>query len=154
MGGQLDDRAVSPVIGVILMVAITVILAAVIATFVLGLGTTNDPGPSVAFEFDYDGDDNVSVTITSGDSFDAERVSVTGDELQSASAGNDLLESGENLTEVDGISVGDRLSAGTSFDVALDNASGTPDAFGLRVVWEAQDGGSSAEIGRTEGPDA
>ncbi|WP_232701537.1 type IV pilin [Halobacterium wangiae] len=31
-----DDRGVSPVIGVILMVAITVILAAVIATFVLG----------------------------------------------------------------------------------------------------------------------
>lgn len=33
-----DDSAVSPVIGVILMVAITVILAAVIGTFVLGLG--------------------------------------------------------------------------------------------------------------------
>ena len=33
-----DNRAVSPVIGVILMVAITVILAAVIGTFVLGLG--------------------------------------------------------------------------------------------------------------------
>ena len=33
-----EDRAVSPVIGVILMVAITVILAAIIGTFVLGLG--------------------------------------------------------------------------------------------------------------------
>ncbi|MGB9961680.1 archaellin/type IV pilin N-terminal domain-containing protein [Halobacterium sp. MBLA0001] len=33
-----DERAVSPVIGVILMVAITVILAAVIATAVLGFG--------------------------------------------------------------------------------------------------------------------
>lgn len=33
-----DTRGVSPVIGVILMVAITVILAAVIGTFVLGLG--------------------------------------------------------------------------------------------------------------------
>lgn len=33
-----DNQAVSPVIGVILMVAITVILAAVIGTFVLGLG--------------------------------------------------------------------------------------------------------------------
>uniref|UniRef100_A0A7C4S6B2 Type IV pilin n=1 Tax=Geoglobus ahangari TaxID=113653 RepID=A0A7C4S6B2_9EURY len=33
-----DERAVSPVIGVILMVAITVILAAVIASFVLGMG--------------------------------------------------------------------------------------------------------------------
>ena len=33
-----DDSAVSPVIGVILMVAITVILAAVIGSFVLNLG--------------------------------------------------------------------------------------------------------------------
>jgi len=33
-----ENRGVSPVIGVILMVAITVILAAVIGTFVLGLG--------------------------------------------------------------------------------------------------------------------
>ncbi len=38
-----DPEAVSPVIGVILMVAITVILAAIIAAFVLGLGA----GPGV-----------------------------------------------------------------------------------------------------------
>ena len=41
-----DDRAVSPVIGVILMVAITVILAAVIGTFVLGLGEEVESNPS------------------------------------------------------------------------------------------------------------
>ncbi|MFB6224001.1 MAG: type IV pilin, partial [Haloarcula sp.] len=33
------DDAVSPVIGVVLMVAITVILAAVIGSFVVGLGS-------------------------------------------------------------------------------------------------------------------
>lgn len=38
-----EDRAVSPVIGVILMVAITVILAAVIAAFVLGIGPGDEP---------------------------------------------------------------------------------------------------------------
>lgn len=35
-----DDKAVSPVIGVILMVAITVILAAVIGAFVFGMGSS------------------------------------------------------------------------------------------------------------------
>jgi len=46
-----EDRAVSPVIGVILMVAITVILAAVIATFVIGLGdSTDDVSPTISFE--------------------------------------------------------------------------------------------------------
>jgi len=40
-----SDRGVSPVIGVILMVAITVILAAVIGTFVLGLGDSLSQAP-------------------------------------------------------------------------------------------------------------
>lgn len=45
-----DDRAVSPVIGVILMVAITVVLAAVVGTFVFGVGERpNDPPPRIAF---------------------------------------------------------------------------------------------------------
>ncbi len=49
-----DDDAVSPVIGVILMVAITVILAAVIGTFVLGLGDqVGDTAPQASFSFDY-----------------------------------------------------------------------------------------------------
>ncbi len=48
-----DDRAVSPVIGVILMVAITVILAAVIGTFVLGLGDqVQNTTPRASFGFD------------------------------------------------------------------------------------------------------
>lgn len=50
-----DDDAVSPVIGVILMVAITVILAAVIASFVLGLGNeATDQTPTASFTFDYE----------------------------------------------------------------------------------------------------
>ncbi|PSP83148.1 type IV pilin [Halobacteriales archaeon QS_6_64_34] len=48
-----DDDAVSPVIGVILMVAITVILAAVIATFVLGLGDSlSNQAPQASFACD------------------------------------------------------------------------------------------------------
>ncbi|MFC7071742.1 type IV pilin [Halovenus rubra] len=43
-----SQRAVSPVISTVLVVAITVILGAVIATFVLGLGeTVSDPGPNI-----------------------------------------------------------------------------------------------------------
>lgn len=45
-----DDRAVSPVIGVILMVAITVILAAVIGAFVLGLGGSTEAAPQASFQ--------------------------------------------------------------------------------------------------------
>jgi flagellin-like protein len=43
-----DEEAVSPVIGVILMVAITVILAAVIAAFVFGLGGQQSQAPTAS----------------------------------------------------------------------------------------------------------
>ncbi len=43
-----NEEAVSPVIGVILMVAITVILAAVIAAFVFGLGGTQQAAPTAS----------------------------------------------------------------------------------------------------------
>jgi flagellin-like protein len=44
-----EYRAVSPVIGVILMVAITVILAAVIGAFVLEIGDQQETAPSTSF---------------------------------------------------------------------------------------------------------
>lgn len=54
---RMDEKGVSPVIGVILMVAITVILAAVIASFVFGLGTSvpkTPPNAQLAVEDDPD----------------------------------------------------------------------------------------------------
>ena len=61
------DRGVSPVIGVILMVAITVILAAVIGSFVLGIGGDQETTPSATFELDADSEaDNVTLRKTSG----------------------------------------------------------------------------------------
>ncbi|MDB9251860.1 type IV pilin N-terminal domain-containing protein [Halorubrum ezzemoulense] len=59
-----DDRGVSPVIGVILMVAITVILAAVIGTFVLGLGDQIGGSATAGVTVDGDETGNVSVTLT------------------------------------------------------------------------------------------
>jgi flagellin-like protein len=54
-----EDDAVSPVIGVILMVAITVILAAVIASFVLGLGdTAGEAQPTATWNMEYEPVDN------------------------------------------------------------------------------------------------
>ncbi|MCH7659155.1 MAG: type IV pilin N-terminal domain-containing protein [Euryarchaeota archaeon] len=65
-----EDRGVSPVIGVILMVAITVILAAVIGAFVLGLGDgIGDSGPQASISAEWDGT-NVVFTHNGGDSID------------------------------------------------------------------------------------
>ena len=73
-----EDRAVSPVIGVILMVAITVILAAVIGAFVLGLGgeTQETPQASLSFELNESGE-NVTIEHRGGDTLDLNDVNAT-----------------------------------------------------------------------------
>ncbi|WP_455447841.1 type IV pilin [Natrinema thermotolerans] len=64
--GTEDERAVSPVIGVILMVAITVILAAVIAAFVLDLGQGQSANAQAGISFDHDSSaGTVTVTVNS-----------------------------------------------------------------------------------------
>jgi len=59
-----DERGVSPVIGVILMVAITVILAAVIGTFVLNLGGSVSSNAQAGVSAQANGS-SYDVTVTS-----------------------------------------------------------------------------------------
>ncbi|MDY6775026.1 MAG: type IV pilin N-terminal domain-containing protein [Halobacteria archaeon] len=59
------DDAVSPVIGVILMVAITVILAAVIGTFVLGLGGQVQQNAQAGVTFEQSSSGQVNITLNS-----------------------------------------------------------------------------------------
>lgn len=70
--GNEDQRAVSPVIGVILMVAITVILAAVIAAFVLDIGDTS-ANPQAGFQINEvnEPDHELEVTINNIQRLDA-----------------------------------------------------------------------------------
>ena len=109
-----DDEAVSPVIGVILMVAITVILAAVIGTFVLGLGDqVQSTSPQASFQFDYSektgtDSDELDVTHDGGDSIDNGRLnaSVTG---AVTGSGDDSANDG-----ADGDATGDSISFGSN----------------------------------------
>ena len=61
-----NEDAVSPVIGVILMVAITVILAAVIAAFVFGMAGNIQTTKNVAATATQQGDDKIVVTYHGG----------------------------------------------------------------------------------------
>jgi flagellin-like protein len=165
-----DDRGVSPVIGVILMVAITVILAAVIAAFVLGLGDTNASAPNVTFEFEYnESSGNVTVAHDGGDSFDPARVELQIDNVDSISTiALDGTTGSANITE-DSSGLSNPVQAGDSIKVALsdgtpfgdsgNNGAGPSDAsdttdFELSVIFTSEDGGTSSEIGSTSGPDA
>jgi len=61
-----NEEAVSPVIGVILMVAITVILAAVIAAFVFGMGPP-EKTPQANLKITADNSTGLTISHTGGD---------------------------------------------------------------------------------------
>lgn len=85
-----DDRAVSPVIGVILMVAITVILAAVIGTFVLGLGEqVSTTAPQASLQMSTDGT-NLQISHNGGDALNSSDVKV----IKNGDGSTDLWEPG------------------------------------------------------------
>jgi flagellin-like protein len=132
-----EERAVSPVIGVILMVAITVILAAVIGTFVLNLGQgIQQTAPQASFSFDYNSDTNVTITHETGDTIDAARLTTSGLE-----AGSVEWDGHNGLTG--------SVSAGTSAEF---NNSANWNGETVRVVWESEDGSSSATLSRSTAP--
>lgn len=72
------DRAVSPVIGVILMVAITVILAAVIGTFVLDLGqSAGQSAPQASLSVDTNtNDETITISHEGGDGLDSSKTRI------------------------------------------------------------------------------
>lgn len=133
-----DDDAVSPVIGVILMVAITVILSAVIATFVLGLGDqVSNTAPQASFTFDYDASNSdLTVTHDGGDSIAGSELFIRG--AQDTGAWTTYGTVGSNS----------QVRAGNSATVSV-NSDDT-----VRVVYEAAEGDNSATLGRWDGPEA
>ena len=145
------DDAVSPVIGVILMVAITVILAAVIATFVLGLGdSVSNTAPQASFSFDYTEDAGatnagsvgvVTVTHNGGDSIPESELYARGSGLANSGQWSGLPDSSSNSNS--------DVVAGNSADVGIDSSS-----YGLRIVFQSTEGDTSATLGQSQGPDA
>jgi flagellin-like protein len=136
-----SERAVSPVIGVILMVAITVILAAVIGTFVLGLGDqVQQTSPNAQWNWEVDGDD-LNVTHEGGDTVTATNLEVTGSATPTGATcsvewGEDGAGSENNNWTSTDISAGDTCEA---------NGAITPDEE-YRLIWTAEGGGSSSTL--------
>ena len=122
-----DDDAVSPVIGVILMVAITVILAAVIGAFVLNIGGSQESAPQVSWDWQ-DKSNNVVLRHGGGDKVkNPSQISITGDV--------------SNLKLTDSGNVTDAMSAGDEWWLTSSELSGTTGT--LELIWESSDGSDS-----------
>ncbi|MHB9285729.1 type IV pilin [Halobacteriales archaeon Cl-PHB] len=151
-----DDDAVSPVIGVILMVAITVILAAVIATFVLGLGEqVSKTAPQASFSFDYEsgtfdgdwnsgssnGDGTLTITHAGGQGIPASQLSI---------AGSSAVSNAQYTDSSDGPAYAgtSQINAGDSVKIVIASSDT------IRVVWNSENGQQSATLREWSGPDA
>ena len=140
------DRAVSPVVGVVLLVGVTVMLGLMVGPFVLGtVGnlSTETPSADIAFYYDGEADDNrvddfgtqvaagdglMIVKVESSESFDPSTIEVRG------------VTSGGNLQTDTGSSVyasGDRLQQGETVRVVATRGET------VRLIWNGQNGDSS-----------
>ncbi|NHN58814.1 MULTISPECIES: type IV pilin [Halorussus] len=147
-GGD-EERAVSPVIGVILMVAITVILAAVIGTFVLGLGDrVSQASPNANFEFDYTAGNNNAVDITHDGG-----AGVESDQLNVTVGGSDVW-GGQDDWSTSGITVNDdwdgKITAGSSLSLEDTDGSYINDGDTVKIIWTASGSDKTAVIGESE----
>jgi flagellin-like protein len=142
-----DDDAVSPVIGVILMVAITVILAAVIGTFVLGLGDRvqeSSPTASISFDQGAGNTEQIKTIHDSGDTLKSSQISLTFEDESDDSVTVD----GSDSEVSDWAGADDEITAGDSTLVDLTGLYKSDDV--LKVVWTADGGGTSNVIGKYE----
>ncbi|MBO4246673.1 type IV pilin N-terminal domain-containing protein [Halomicrobium sp. IBSBa] len=151
-----DDDAVSPVIGVILMVAITVILAAVIASFVLGLGDQTSTTPTASFSFDYEQTDAsnergvVTITHDSGDPINEDELYVRGSGFESS---GDI--SGTSSVDQDSAGTWQGTSSSDSEVVAGDsNDVGANSEYNFNVIYQSAEGDTSSTLSSDKGPDA
>ena len=155
-----DDEAVSPVIGVILMVAITVILAAVIGTFVLGLGDqVQSTSPQASFNFDFTDNsgsaDSLEITHDGGDSITAGNMDVSASDSLAASAGAVSTATSLGWETLDANNAAaDDIGAGSTATAYGSDANNDLADDTVRVTWSSSDGSNSATLGKWEGPDA
>lgn len=106
------EDAVSPVIGVILMVAITVILAAVIAAFVFGMGPPEQaPQASIRLSDASKATNNITLQHQGGDVIDLTKTTIT------------VTQEGKLLKITPTMSSGSKYSAGDMLVVKTNDGS-------------------------------
>ena len=156
-----DDRAVSPVIGVILMVAITVILAAVIGTFVLGLGDQiQNTTPQASFGFDTTTNSStgnitaVTATHQSGDSVDVSAMSVVATTSVYNNSFTEGTDNGKWEWEWRNVSstTSGEVTAGVSASVYVNQSTGNLAGETISVVYNSAESKSSTTLGKIEIP--
>jgi FlaG/FlaF family flagellin (archaellin) len=132
------------------MVAITVILAAVIGTFVLGLGDqVQSTAPQASFNFDYQSGGTGGDTTLAADSNDG-KLTITHD------GGDSVVASALSIKDDDGTSISDGSTVFPNTDVSAGDSADVQIAADdtVRVTWTGESGDNTATLGKFSGPNA
>lgn len=159
-GLKTDERAVSPVIGVVLMIAIAFAIATVVGTVVLGAGSgISEDTPDIDIGFNYDESQNqVEVFHSGGEDITADNifqieivfVDSEGDpmELTPTNIGGQdpyIPDDASNPTEFDETT--DPVVSGQLISVVDNVEESVTGADEIRVVWVSKSGSRSATLG-------
>lgn len=134
-----EDRALSPVIGVVLLVGLTVILVAVVGGFVTDFGSDVEAAPNAQFGVNFDTDsDNITLSHDGGNDLDPETLEL---QYENSSASQSipfnesypqsgLMQAGEEI----------EINATQSPDDGFDTVVSSGDTFS--VIWTGESGNS------------
>lgn len=161
-----DSRGVTPVVGIILLISITVLLAATVGAFVMGLEEdVQQSAPTVAMQFDYDaadgtGSDTLKIIHDTGGGLAPAQTYV---KVQDA----DCVGSSDNpngeYQATDDFGEHQEIAAGMSMQLDASLPGGTTLCSGgqleletatVKVVWRASAGTNSHTMATWHGPDA
>jgi len=150
-----STRGISPVVGAILMISITLILAVSVGPLILGLPDRINEQPQMKMDFVYDQDETaytgpgtgasdcrgdltntdegeVKITIGTGNEVDSSQVTIIGH------AGNrvNFAACSPDVTSGESLEAGDRAYVGATRDADI------------RVIWESNSGETTTVLGR------
>lgn len=135
-----EEKAVSQVISVVLLVTITVVLAAVAGSAVLGLEEQAEAAPTADFVIDYNGtSDTVTIRHTGGQDVLADELYIRGESIDASDAGNWVDASGGDATgDIDGQPA---VVSGDTATVSVSN-----EEYTVRVIWDSSSTDMTAEL--------
>jgi flagellin-like protein len=141
-----DERAVSPVVGVALLIAITVILAAVIGFVVLNTSNQTTDVPSARLDLAQTADSTITAVHDGGDGVSASNIEVVVvSDNDDTTYRNDLTAGGTSGE----LTTGDEITIGSStFD--NDGTTGYDSGDTVRLVWNDPDSDRKSQLATFE----
>ncbi len=148
-----DETALSPVVGILLLLSLTVLLGATAATFAVGLSDEPTESPSAAFSFDADrasgSSDTVSIKHRAGETIEADNLYVVVEGVTCSGSddpngeynvdddfemGPDVMSSGMSIRYGRDIDIDGTTEVCSGGDLSVEGATFT-------IVWRSSGGG-------------